>query len=249
MDTLFIGQELITLDSIASTNEYAKTICKNNLISDGAVIWAKEQFAGKGQRGNVWQAEPGKNLTFTIVLKPFFLKVTEQYFLNAAIAVGVQLYLQKKLKHKVEIKWPNDILIEKEKIAGILIENILSGNNIQYSIVGIGININQINFPDSIRATSLLLKKNEKLFSLEKELKSVCSSIEQIYLRFRTNPASIMDEYKKHLFGLQQEMLFIYKGSTIKASIFDVSKEGRLMLKKDTGTIISADNKEIRFLY
>ena len=249
MDTLFIGQKLVTLDSIASTNEYAKSIAKNDQHIDGMVIRALDQFAGKGQKGNIWHTEPGKNLTFSIILKPFFLKANEQYYLNAAIAIGVQSYLQKKIDAKVSIKWPNDILVEKEKIAGILIENVLVGNNIQYAIVGIGININQTTFPDNIRATSLSIKTNLKPYSLERELKILCSFVEQVYIRFRTQPSAIMDEYKKYLFGLNEEMRFIHKGTTIKATIYDVSKEGRIMLRKDTGTIISADNKEIRFLF
>lgn len=248
MNTLFTGQTLIKLESVDSTNSYALNMCKNSEPAEGTLVWAIDQFAGRGQRGNTWKTESGKNLTCSLILRPGFLKATEQYYLNAAIAVGVRNYLQKKTKEPVVIKWPNDILVGKEKIAGILIENSLQGMNIQYSVIGMGININQTEFPENIRATSLAVL-NKKTYSLEKELTELCSVIEYIYLRFRPNPELIMHEYKKHLFGLNKEMMFLYKNTTIKAIIYDVSKEGRLLLKKDTGTIISCDFKEIKFLF
>ena len=147
----------IWLDTIDSTNSEA--LRRLPELESGTVLAAREQTAGRGQRGNTWFTEPGKNLTFSIVLKfgegglpP--LRATEAFWLNYVISVAVADFLQ---SHAIwcKVKWPNDVYVGKNKICGILIENALTGNGLAASVIGIGLNINQREFPQLANATSL----------------------------------------------------------------------------------------------
>ncbi|HPH88516.1 MAG TPA: biotin--[acetyl-CoA-carboxylase] ligase, partial [Chitinophagales bacterium] len=148
------------LPSVDSTNTYAKSLIAKSSPIDGTVILADEQFAGRGQSGNVWQSEAGKNLTFSIIYQTSFLLATEQFYLNMAVSLGIWSMVNSKLsieKNKeltihdsrftTKIKWPNDIYVNNQKIAGILIENTISGMHLKHSVIGVGLNVNQEQFP------------------------------------------------------------------------------------------------------
>ena len=154
---LFVGQNLVTLKEVDSTNTFLKNILSNSKpVPEGTVIMAEDQFAGRGQRENVWHAEPGKNLTFSILLKPAFIDAQSQFDVTRAASLGVYDALMPLLGHKLKIKWPNDIYYGSKKLGGMLIENILQGSQIKHSVVGIGLNINQEHFPDNAgNATSV----------------------------------------------------------------------------------------------
>src|ERR1035441_10550859 len=146
MQTLFIGKNLITLDSVASTNNFAKDMLSNTRPVEGTAIMAKEQYAGRGQMGNAWETESGKNLTCSFILYPEFLEADKQFFLNMAVALAVKDFCEHVLHDEIKIKWPNDIYYHDKKLGGILIENSISGNKISSSVIGIGINVNQTAF-------------------------------------------------------------------------------------------------------
>ena len=130
-NTFFTGKFLLHLPSVDSTNNYAKNYIAKSSPIDGTVILADEQFAGRGQSGNIWLSEAGKNLTFSIIYQTSFLLATEQFYLNMAISLGISAALASILLPdsdlSVKIKWPNDIYVQNKKIAGILIENTISG--------------------------------------------------------------------------------------------------------------------------
>eukprot|EP01137_Pigoraptor_chileana_P015025 Opistho-2@5140 len=107
------------------------------------VIITDNQTAGRGQRGNVWEASIGENLTFSLILKPNFLKASEQFQLNVAVSLGVLDCLSEYIDEDLKVKWSNDIYFQNQKMGGILIENTLQGYQIGYSVIGIGLNINQ----------------------------------------------------------------------------------------------------------
>ncbi len=157
MKTLFIGQHIIELDSVDSTNSYLKNLLSNSKpLPDGTVIMADHQYAGRGQSNNEWQTEYGKNLTFSIYLKPNFLTLNHQFNLNKAISLGINDCLRTIIGEGCKIKWPNDIYYENQKLGGVLIENITSGSNIKASIIGISLNVNQITFSENLNnATSI----------------------------------------------------------------------------------------------
>lgn len=133
---------MVVLDSVDSTNSWV--MAHAGELSHGEIVIARAQTSGRGQRGNSWEAEPGKNLTASLLLRPDGVDAVRQFDISRAVAVGVAGALQGHIRdYQVLIKWPNDIYVGDSKIAGILIENILSGRLITHSIVGIGVNLNQ----------------------------------------------------------------------------------------------------------
>ena len=160
-NTLFIGKNLVFVPECPSTNTLALEISQQSPVKEGTVVITDSQTAGKGQRGNTWEARPELNLTFSVILKPGFLAINKQFYLNVLISLGLRDYLKEKTSVTAYIKWPNDILVHGKKISGILIENQLRGSLLLNSIAGIGLNLNQKEF-GSRSATSLsLLTGNE----------------------------------------------------------------------------------------
>src|SRR5690606_25093723 len=121
-------------------------LSKSTPLHEGTVIMAVDQYAGKGQQGTVWQSEPGKNLTFSLLLTPFFLSPKHQFRLTVAVSVALVRALATLLGERVAIKWPNDLYVGDRKIGGMLIENILQGPRWKSAIIGIGLNVNQTVF-------------------------------------------------------------------------------------------------------
>src|ERR1035437_6675835 len=148
METIFIGKNCIEIEKTDSTNSYLSKLLGEKTLFEGTVVITNRQEMGRGQRGTTWESEPNKNLTLSILLHPTFLRPDEQFQLNKAISLGVAGFVVGVLQVDVDvkIKWPNDIYIRNKKVAGILIENSVSGNNLQHSIIGIGINVNQEKF-------------------------------------------------------------------------------------------------------
>jgi BirA family transcriptional regulator, biotin operon repressor / biotin---[acetyl-CoA-carboxylase] ligase len=154
-----IGKKIIHKDTLDSTNNYiAKLLLCEDLLN-GTVILADEQSQGRGQRGSQWEAEPFQNIMMSFYLKHDNLSVQQQFIVSQAVSVGVLEFL-KYLGLEALIKWPNDLVIGNAKIAGILIENQLQQSKLKSSIVGIGLNVNQLTFGD-YNATSLKKELNE----------------------------------------------------------------------------------------
>ena len=145
MRTINPGNSVIHLTSVDSTNKYAATLLRKENIPEGTVILADVQTHGKGQGGNTWLSDKDLNLLFSLILKPDFLPAYKQFYLSMSIASGIHDCMA-DLGIRSWIKWPNDILIQDKKVAGILIENTIQFQNIQTSIVGIGLNVNQVTF-------------------------------------------------------------------------------------------------------
>ena len=180
--------KIIKKEILDSTNNYLKNIIKSSGKRELLCVTAEEQTAGKGQAENSWHSEKGKNLLFSMVLYPEFLEVSKQFFLSKIISIALVNVLN-KIQKGFKIKWPNDIYYKDKKIAGILIENLLSADKINRSIVGIGININQENFPSEIPnptsltlITSLSVSKTELLTRIINSIQTCCKLlINQLY--------------------------------------------------------------------
>lgn len=250
LNTLFTGRNIIKLNEVDSTNSFALDYIHSGKAIDGTVIWALNQKQGRGQRGNSWHSEPGLNLTFSIVLQTNFLKVNESFGLNKFVSVGIINALKQLIPGAApdfKIKWPNDLYYNEQKIAGILIENVVKGDHFSYSIIGIGINVNQLKF-DGINAGSLALISGGS-FSLEDVLSCLLQCIEVVYLPFKNNLKSELHRnYLNNLLGLNTQRNFIYCGEVITATIINVDTSGKLMLKRASGETIQCDFKEIVWL-
>jgi len=245
--TLFTGQEVVKLERVDSTNLYALGLLKEHPPAEGFAVWALEQFAGRGQRGNVWLVQPGANLTFSLILHPRFLPVSGQFWLTKITALAVADFVSYSLGKgfDVKIKWPNDIYVGNQKIAGILIENVLEGQTLKYSVVGIGMNVNQTAFDPAVpNATSLKLLSG-KTFELEDCLNSIFALIEKYYLELRANKYKEIDAaYHDLLYrrGILCDLLV--NGKACKGTIKGVSASGQLLIDTAYGEL-SGESLEV----
>lgn len=244
--TLFIGKNAVYLPSCHSTNDIAAEIIQNKKAFDGTIVITSDQTAGRGQRGNTWVSFPNQNITISIILKPDFLQAKEQFKLNIAISLGIFDFLCKYLNQDLAIKWPNDIYIGNKKMGGVLIENTLSGSRVVFSVVGIGLNINQLEF-FSKKATSLKLATGKEDFDIEKLLEQLCVCIEKYYLQLKTGNFEIQKKkYLERLFRFGDLSNFSQNGNVFQGKIIDVAETGHLIMKVGE-EIKSFDLKEISF--
>ena len=256
LQTLFIGHPIKILERVNSTNSFAFEVIKEAIPAEGYVVWAKEQFAGRGQRGTAWSSEPTANLTFSVILRPQFLPIAEQFQLTKAIALGIAGFVAHCIEDSadVKIKWPNDIYVKNCKIAGILIENVLEQSIIKYSVVGIGLNVNQLVFDPSIPNPVSLKALTGKDFNTEDCLMQLCSFIEKQYLDLRTGNYPQIDEaYHNLLYRRGVEGNYTLSGEAIKGEIEGVNQSGHLVLKKrlinnSYDTVQVTDIKQLVFL-
>jgi BirA family biotin operon repressor/biotin-[acetyl-CoA-carboxylase] ligase len=234
-----VGNVFNELRLVDSTNNYATAQAHAGKAFHGNVFFAFEQSAGKGQRGKKWIAAPGENMMISIVLQPEKLYVNEQFLLSACIALSCYDLLNKYLPEEIFIKWPNDIFINDRKAGGILIENILSGNKWKYAITGIGININQIKFDESLPNPVSLKKATGKTFDVTGLAKELCDCIEKRYNELEVGKIEeIIAEYNLHLYK-RNKAVRLKKGNEIFETIIkEVSPQGKL---------ITVDKKERSF--
>ncbi len=252
MKTLFVGQNSIHVESVDSTNSYASELLRQIELSEGSLIYSFEQLNGRGQRGNAWESEPLKNVALSLVLYPKFLSVEQQFMLTKITSLAVADLMAEMLEtcdkpKKVNIKWPNDIYVNEKKIAGILIENGLRETVIQTSVVGIGINVNQLKF-NVENATSLALL-SEKEFELMEVLNRLCEFFEARYLQLKSNKLeSIDNSYFERLYKLNEWANYRSEETMFEGKIVGVSKIGKLRVELRSGEVKEFDLKEIGFV-
>lgn len=243
MDCLFVGQHIIELSSIDSTNNYLIDLSQNISLDEGTVVVAKEQTAGKGQRNNRWSSEVGKSLCISILLKPK-LDISQQYLFNKFIALSLCQALN-NYSLKTKIKWPNDILIDGKKVAGILVENSIQGSKIEKSVVGIGVNINN-NISQLTSATSLAKCLNI-IPSISELLELICKNIEKNYFLLRQKPSIIIELYHQNLFKKGEVQKFSKNGKSFNGIIHSVNKNGQLLVEVN-GRLQFYNMGEIKFM-
>ncbi len=247
----FTGKNLIELDSVASTNSFASELLQQEQPPEGTVIIGYNQSQGRGQQGAVWESEAWKNLTFSIIYYPTFISPEDQFLLNQAVSVGIVEFIRKKIERKVFIKWPNDLFIGGKKIGGILIENVLRGDKILSSVIGIGLNINQIQFSKDVpNATSFKILTGRD-FDLKDCLNSVCSSIEKNYIVMKnsTERENLRAKYNQHLYGINREISYLEGNKERKGTIMGTSLNGKLLVKDAENEIHIYSNKEMSFIF
>ena len=244
MKQALFGKEIIHLSNIDSTNNFAAKLLSENLCQNGAVIMADVQTQGKGQRGNIWLSESGKNLLSSFVFKPDNLSVENQIALTWATSLSL-LKTLRKFNIEALIKWPNDILVGGKKIAGILIENQLQGSRISCSIIGIGLNINQTFF-ENLNATSLLLETNQIveprtfLNLLSHEMNK------QFELIYSSNFEFLKSEYEANLFQMNELRSYEDEFGEFVGKIIGTTNEGKILIEK-SNAIQSYGLKEVTF--
>lgn len=246
---LFVGQKIITLASVSSTNDFLKEeLSKSKPLPEGTAIMAEEQTQGRGQAGNTWLSEPGLNLTASILLQPQFLSPTDQFWINIVVSNGLCQALQAILGPSIKIKWPNDILYNQQKVAGVLIENVLQGSRWKHSIVGIGVNVNQENFPKPLQGVTSLKQILHQAYSKEKLLSEICGFINQTYTQLRFGKfETLKTYYLNHLFGKDQKRTYLRQGDEVEGLLRDVENSGRVLIEFE-GRLQAFGFKEITFI-
>ena len=247
---LFVGQNFVTIKEVDSTNNFLKDLASNSKpLIEGTVIMAENQYAGRGQHQNGWHAEPGKNLTFSLLLKPHFLSVPDQFDLVRAVSLGVFDALEPLLGEKLKIKWPNDIYYADNKLGGMLIENMIQGGQIKNSIIGIGININQDSFPPHLSNATSVKQILQQDYDLTALLSEICRHIEAYYLNLKAGRISFVREtYLKRLYWLNELKNFKTKNGVFTGIIKSVRDNGLLVVKNNNDEELEFSLKEIEFL-
>ena len=232
-----------------STNDFAaQMIQSGENVFEGTVIVTDNQTAGRGQRGNTWEASVGENLTFSVIFKPNFLKASDQFKLNVAISLGVFDFLSEFIDESLTVKWSNDIYHENKKMGGILIENTLQGYHIGYSVVGIGLNINQSQF-GNLKATSLRnVSQNPLKYDLSEMLKKLLENLEKNYLQIKNNNyESLKMRYLSNLFRFEEYHYFKKNGQQFLGQIVGIDETGKLGIETE-GIVLYFDFKAVEFV-
>jgi len=242
--------EIIKLNATNSTNTYLKNLLKEKQVKDLSCIWALSQTQGRGQQGAKWISEPGKNLTFSILKKFENLPSEYHFLLNMEVSLAIFRALKKLYIPDLAVKWANDILSSKKKICGILIENTLHKEQISSSIIGIGLNVNQVFFNDLPNVSSLQ-KIMGHPFDLEEVLLLICQELEvSLKSLSPTRFETMLDEYHTYLFRKDKPSTFEYpNGERFMGYIRGVSHNGQLQVEQEDALMSSFSLKEIKLLY
>ncbi len=252
LETL-IGKNIIEIDRVDSTNAWANVLYQQKKVTDGDVIWAREQFAGRGQHDHTWESEPGKNLTFSIILRPAFLPADQQFLLNKAISLAAIDFLEVMLAGfphpDLTIKWPNDLYIGLMKIGGILIEHKIMGMTLNTSVVGIGLNINQLIFSDSLPNPESLIRLLKRETNLKVALAVVCRILDRRYQGLKSGRSSTLDlEFDRRLLGYRTWRTFKRDEMEFEGKTIGVNSLGQLMLELRSGEIKTLNHLEVDYV-
>lgn len=250
MSAIFTGKNLLHFNRVTSTNNVLSEMLSNSKpLAEGSVILAGEQTEGRGQMGSRWEAEPGKNISLSLLYRPEFLAVDKQFYLSMAISLGICNFLEAELNKPILVKWPNDIYVEGKKIAGILIENSLMANHLKTSIIGIGLNVNQVIFSD-LAANAVSMKQLSGIeYSIHALLDTLFDSIEYWYLRLKAGETEqLKEQYLRKLMNYQREASYKISGMERKCKISNIEEGGRLVLLCDNELMV-CDTKEIEFMF
>jgi len=249
MDYSQIPVKIIHLNTVDSTNNYIANLVQENTIQHGTVVLADYQTNGRGQRGTKWQSVSGENLISSLYLNWQNVNVAEQFRISMLVAIGICKYLRIFGKEAV-IKWPNDILIDKRKICGILIENQTRGEHIISSIIGVGFNVNQTSFPDDVNGVGLaeFTEKKENIHIVALQL---FQTIGEIINQYKDYPFEWIEKtYCAFLYGYDS-FVKVYDNMSeteLEIKILGVLPSGLLRVETNYGTKRLIDLKEIKFV-
>lgn len=242
--------QIIKLDATESTNTYLKELSAKKEVQDFTIITTENQTSGRGQLNSKWESERGKNLAISILKNRINIPVDRLFLMNVCVSLSILDSLNRLNIPNLKVKWPNDILSGNFKIGGILIENIISGSKIKRSIIGFGLNVNQSEFKNAPNASSL-----KKIMGHDFNLDSVFYAIienlhQQLNRPILTFENDLYKQYHSQLFkiGVKSNFL-IQKEEPIEGVIEGVSKNGKLKVKLENGSLKEFGLKEIRLQY
>lgn len=247
----FVGEYKIKLNAVDSTNEALKLAVKEGNLPEGTLLWTDKQESGKGQLGTRWETNPEENFTGTYLFFPN--SSTEDAFsLSMITALAVKETVEELLdspQKSVSIKWPNDILVDGKKVAGILIENQMVGAQILKSFIGIGLNINQMEFSSFKRQATSLKLETDQSYSIPGVIEKLSIHLQQFYMLYKTKGSVPLKQlYMNCLYQNQKWSTYKSKGEEVQLRIINVLENGYLQLENKEGEVSIFELKQLEFL-
>lgn len=239
---------IIALNELGSTNNYAKQMVSDKAV-EGTVVLAQFQSRGRGQQGNYWESEAGKNLLFSLILYPNFLEAEFQFYLSMIVSLALTNVLDNETG-EVQIKWPNDMYVGNAKIAGILIENSIKGTKLDSSVVGIGLNLNQVEFVSDAPNPVSLRQLTHKDYQIPEILQHFLDSFDSLYQLLKMHKfKEIKQAYLNRLLGKNQWRTYRANGKTFEARISGIGQYGKLQMENRSGQLLEFMFKEVEFVF
>lgn len=242
--------EIINIPATGSTNDELTERVKSGAITGPTILRATTQTAGRGQLDKTWDTQPGENLTFSIYM-PWEGLLASQLFTVNMLVVAAILEVLDSYHIDALAKWPNDILAERRKLAGILIENTLQGTHVKHSIIGIGINVNQTQFDEKLKATSLFLLRSKPV-DLDVLFSAFAKALSRHLARVPVPPNSdLKQNYLKRLIGVANTHNYLVKetGVMLHAGVAGITNDGRIILDTTDNQQLTFGNGELLFMY
>ena len=247
MSSSFFTKNQIKLNKIDSTNRFLLEFNKSSKISGPIVVTADYQSEGKGRTSKSWLSNRGENLLISLLIN-HNLHINKKFDLSILISLALKDFLSIYLNDDIHIKWPNDLIIKNKKIAGFIIDNLVQKSNIHTSVIGIGVNINQLKFNFfSPLATSISLENNCN-YNLDDMKNNLLSCIENRYINFEKN-STLYNEYLNYLYLKDKFSFFEINLKRVEAKIINVSEKGELFVQFKNDKIESFLLDEIKFLF
>jgi BirA family biotin operon repressor/biotin-[acetyl-CoA-carboxylase] ligase len=241
---------LIKLNAIGSTNSYLKHLNATEFVADFTAVIADNQTKGRGQMGTVWDVESSKNLTFSVFKDLSGIQIESPFYISMVVALSVYKALDFFSIPKLNIKWPNDILSENKKICGILIENVIKQNSVNASVIGIGLNVNQVNFHNLPQASSLKIITGQ-IYDLNELAITIINYLKDYFLLLSDSKLSLIkNEYESYLFRKDKPSTFKDEEDLMFSGfIKGISESGSLQVLLEDDILKEFDMKTITLLY
>jgi BirA family biotin operon repressor/biotin-[acetyl-CoA-carboxylase] ligase len=245
----YLNPEFLFYPALASTNTELKSLLSKKELAENTLVLTAHQTAGRGQIGNSWESEANKNLTFSILLRPNFLAPHLQFYISKIVSLALVDTIKQMANVQATIKWPNDIYIKDEKVAGILIENSILGNQLDYCIVGIGLNVNQTLFHSDAPNPVSLKQITSTDYDLERFLEVLLENLEQRYHELEVNRLELINKsYLDSLYRKNGFHLFEDENGQFEASIKQINEMGLMTLLYKSGQKKEYAFKEVSFV-
>jgi len=245
---MIIGSNLIYIENLTSTNTYAGQLLRNGDVQEGTIIYTNYQSAGRGQMGNGWESESGKNLLMSIIINPSAINPADQFIISMTVSLGISDFIS-RYTDGCSIKWPNDIYVKNDKIAGILIENTIIGDKLEYSVAGIGLNINQEKFLSNAPNPVSLKLITGLEYDLNKCLSDLSADIDRRYKQLISEEfVQIRMDYTSKLFRFNRWFNFRDQEGVFMGRIISVENNGRLKIERKSGSVNEYYYKEIEYI-
>ncbi len=245
---MITNKNFIFSSEVESTNNYANQLVLSKAAEEGTVVLAQHQKKGRGQQGNSWESEAGKNLLASIILFPDFLPAARQFYLSKIASLALVDFLNTETSD-ISVKWPNDIYIKNKKVAGILIENAILGQNLSSSILGIGLNLNQEKFISDAPNPVSLKQITGKVYDIEFVAIKIYECLNTWYSKLKQGSFKEIDSaYLNWLFRINEWSIFAKQGKQFGAKITGIGEYGQLILIEKDGNISEYMFKEVEFV-